>query len=95
VAEVRRLLLDHLQDHYQLYGEGTGVRSARKHIAWYTRGLRGSNEFRQAMYALESTSTQRQAVAQYFAQLAASSERLEYVSTGPHEDEDATACAGD
>ena len=33
VAELRRILLDHLQDHYSLYGEGTGVRSARKHIA--------------------------------------------------------------
>lgn len=41
VAEVRRLLLDHLQDHYSLYGELTGVRSARKHIAWYLRALPG------------------------------------------------------
>ena len=32
VSEVRRLLLAHLQDHYALYGEYTGVRSARKHI---------------------------------------------------------------
>ena len=32
VAEVRRALLEHLQDHYSLYGEFTGVRSARKHI---------------------------------------------------------------
>ena len=41
VAELRRLLLDHLHDHYSLYGELTGVRSARKHIAWYLRGLPG------------------------------------------------------
>ena len=32
VAEVRHLLLDHLQDHYALYGEFSGVRTARKHI---------------------------------------------------------------
>ncbi|WP_040892136.1 tRNA dihydrouridine synthase DusB, partial [Verminephrobacter aporrectodeae] len=37
VAELRRVLLEHLQDHYRLYGEQTGVRSARKHIAWYLR----------------------------------------------------------
>ncbi len=34
VAEVQRALLEHLQDHYGLYGEYTGVRSARKHIGW-------------------------------------------------------------
>jgi tRNA-dihydrouridine synthase B len=42
VAEVRRLLLDHLHDHYSLYGELTGVRSARKHIAWYLRACRAA-----------------------------------------------------
>jgi tRNA-dihydrouridine synthase B len=47
VAEVRRLLLAHLQDHYSLYGELTGVRSARKHIGWYLRGLPGGEAFRQ------------------------------------------------
>jgi tRNA-dihydrouridine synthase B len=45
VAEVRRLLLDHLQDHYALYGEFTGVRSARKHIGWYVRRCRGARPF--------------------------------------------------
>ena len=44
VAEVRRLLLDHLEDHYGLYGEFTGVRSARKHIGWYVKDLPGAAE---------------------------------------------------
>ena len=35
VAEVQHLLLDHLQDHYSLYGEFSGVRTARKHIGLY------------------------------------------------------------
>lgn len=30
----------HLEEHYAFYGEYTGVRTARKHIAWYTRGWR-------------------------------------------------------
>jgi tRNA-dihydrouridine synthase B len=34
----RRALLEHLHDHYSLYGEYTGVRSARKHIGWYLHG---------------------------------------------------------
>jgi tRNA-dihydrouridine synthase B len=37
--EVKGWLLDHLEDHYNLYGEYTGVRSARKHLGWYALGL--------------------------------------------------------
>ncbi|EEG10074.1 tRNA dihydrouridine synthase DusB [Pseudogulbenkiania ferrooxidans] len=79
VAEIRQLLLEHLDELYGFYGEYSGCRIARKHIAWYTRGLRGSNEFRQAMYRLEDTAGQRAAVADYFDRLAGASERLEYV----------------
>src|SRR3989442_1666783 len=58
VAELRRLLLDHLQDHYSLYGEGTGVRSARKHIAWYLRSLPGGEAFRQHINTIEDCAVQ-------------------------------------
>ncbi|MBA4262249.1 MAG: tRNA dihydrouridine synthase DusB [Comamonadaceae bacterium] len=39
LAEVKAWLLDHLEDHYNLYGEYTGVRSARKHLGWYALAL--------------------------------------------------------
>jgi tRNA-dihydrouridine synthase B len=39
LAEVKTWLLDHLEDHYALYGEFTGVRSARKHLGWYAQAL--------------------------------------------------------
>ena len=39
VVEVRRWLLEHLQDHYAFYGEYLGVRTARKHIGWYMKCL--------------------------------------------------------
>jgi tRNA-dihydrouridine synthase B len=76
VAEVRRLLLDHLQDHYGLYGEYTGVRSARKHIGWYVRGLPGVDEFRARMNVIEGCDEQLAAVAGYFDALAASGDRM-------------------
>jgi tRNA-dihydrouridine synthase B len=76
VAEVQRLLLDHLQDHYGLYGEYTGVRSARKHIGWYVKGLPGAVAFRQAMNGIEDCAAQLAAVAGYFEQLAAAHDRL-------------------
>lgn len=37
--EVWSLLRRHLLDHYAFYGEFTGVRTARKHIGWYLRGM--------------------------------------------------------
>ncbi len=39
LSEVKAWLLDHLEDHYALYGEFTGVRSARKHLGWYAQAL--------------------------------------------------------
>ncbi|OYY96253.1 MAG: tRNA dihydrouridine synthase DusB [Polaromonas sp. 28-63-22] len=66
VAEVRRLLLDHLLDHYTLYGEVTGVRTARKHIGWYVRGLPEGEAFRAEMNLLDSCEAQLAAVGQFF-----------------------------
>jgi tRNA-dihydrouridine synthase B len=76
VAEVRRLLLDHLNDHYSLYGEPTGVRSARKHIAWYLRALPGGEAFRQHINTIEDAATQWQAVADHLDALGAQMDRL-------------------
>ncbi|KZE33336.1 tRNA-U20-dihydrouridine synthase [Crenobacter luteus] len=88
VDEIRDVLLEHLDELYRFYGEYSGCRVARKHIAWYTRGLAGANAFRQAMYQLESTETQRAAVAAYFDRLAESGERLSYLDEGAAGDVD-------
>ena len=42
--EVAALMDAHLQDHYALYGNDTGVRSANTY-GWYTEGLPGANRF--------------------------------------------------
>jgi tRNA-dihydrouridine synthase B len=76
VAEVRRLLLAHLDEHYALYGERTGVRSARKHIGWYVRSLPDGEAFRQFMNTLEDSAAQHRAVANFFDTLAQTHERL-------------------
>ena len=76
VAEVRRVLLDHLHDHYSLYGELTGVRSARKHIAWYLRSLPGGEALRQKINTTEDCTTQWQAVADYLDALGQQMDRL-------------------
>ena len=76
VAELRRALLAHLRDHYTLYGERTGVRSARKHIAWYVRELPGGEAFRSRMLAIDGCDEQVQAVATYLDALAEAMDRL-------------------
>lgn len=55
VSEIKEIVLAHLQELYGFYGEYSGCRIARKHIAWYTTGIPNSNAFRQAMYVEEST----------------------------------------
>ena len=76
VAEVQRALLEHLQDHYGLYGEYTGVRSARKHIGWYVRELPGGEAFREHMNTLDTAQQQLAAVANFLDGLASQMDRL-------------------
>ncbi|HEX7891889.1 MAG TPA: tRNA dihydrouridine synthase DusB [Ramlibacter sp.] len=76
VAEVRRALVAHLQDHYGLYGEFTGVRSARKHIGWYVRSLPEGEAFRAEMNAIEDSGEQLSAVERFFEALGARMDRM-------------------
>jgi tRNA-dihydrouridine synthase B len=76
VVEVKRMLLDHLLDHYALYGDYTGVRTARKHIGWYVRALPGGEAFRARMNLIEDCAAQWQAVCEFFDVLGASMDRM-------------------
>jgi len=76
VAEVKSHLLEHLEDHYTLYGSHMGVRTARKHIGWYVKGLKGYQDFKDRMNQLESTDEQLQAVGHYFDDLCEFGDRL-------------------
>jgi tRNA-dihydrouridine synthase B len=78
VTEIHRVLRKHLEDLYDFYGEHIGVRVARKHISWYTKGLAGSAIFRQGMNQLQSADEQRAAIDQFFAGLATHGEHLTY-----------------
>jgi len=96
VAEVRRLLLEHLQAHYALYGAYSGVRTARKHIGWYVRALPGGEAFRTEMNAIEDCEAQWQAVAAYFDRLGAHMDRMPAATARTvdgDDEEEAAACA--
>jgi len=78
VAEIREVLLAHLDDLYGFYGAERGSRVARKHIAWYTKGLKHSAVFRARMNTLETAPEQVAAVRAFFDGLMDRAPRLEY-----------------
>lgn len=64
-AEVRATLLEHLDALYALYGEGRGVRVARKHIQWYCADRPGAEAFWRRVCTLTDVAAQRQAVSEF------------------------------
>jgi len=78
VTEIRQVLLGHVIELYDFYGEYSGLRVARKHISWYTKGLVGSAHFRHQMNQLETIETQLQAVNNFFDGQLQAGEQLQY-----------------
>ena len=66
VTEVRDTLLDHLETLYAFYGEYSGVRMARKHISWYSKGLRDGAAFRHRVNQVETREAQLAMVREFF-----------------------------
>jgi tRNA-dihydrouridine synthase B len=79
VEEIHAVLGAHLVDLYDFYGVDTGVRVARKHVSWYTKGLPGSAQFRHAMNRLPTADAQLAAADEFFLGLAAQNDRLCYI----------------
>jgi len=69
LIEIRDILLGHLANLYAFYGEFTGVRVARKHIAWYSKGQAHGAEFRRAVTRVESSAEQLSMVQDFFHKL--------------------------
>ncbi len=62
------VLLDHVNDMLDHYGESTGVPIARKHIAWYSKGLPGSAEFRSQLMRLGEAKQVRERLLDFWRQ---------------------------
>jgi len=65
--EKYKTIITHLNGLYELYGEYTGVRVARKHIAWYCKGMRNATEFRAQAYLLDKAVDQLTIIEEFFA----------------------------
>ena len=79
VSEIHAVLIGHVHELYAFYGMERGVKIARKHISWYTKGLTGSASFRHRMNTLATCSEQLEAINRFFEELATGDRRLRYV----------------
>ena len=66
--EIWQIVKQHLESLYQFYGEYTGVRMARKHLSWYSKGQSNSAIFRDQVNRLESSSEQMAFTQAFFMQ---------------------------
>ncbi|MEN9724630.1 MAG: tRNA-dihydrouridine synthase [Pseudomonadota bacterium] len=82
VEEIRSVMLEHLHDLYAFYGDLTGMRVARKHISWYTKGLKDSANFRHAMNQLQTIEEQLAAIHAFFDHLQTQDSRIQYAPEG-------------
>lgn len=64
--QIYETLITHLNGLYSLYGEYTGLRIARKHIAWYCKGFRNAADFRARAYTMESAHDQLAIIEEFF-----------------------------
>jgi tRNA-dihydrouridine synthase B len=82
VEEIRSVMLEHLHDLYAFYGDLTGMRVARKHISWYTKGLKDSANFRHAMNQLQTIEEQLAAIHAFFDHHQTQDSRIQYAPEG-------------
>lgn len=68
-AQTRQILLGHVSQLYQFYGEFMGLRIARKHVAWYCQHQPDAVQFRSEFNRHECPQAQQDSIEQYFYQL--------------------------
>lgn len=66
LEEVRTILLGHVQELHQFYGELKGLRIARKHVGWYLKEHDQIGDFRRTFNAIEDAHQQIDALQGYF-----------------------------
>jgi tRNA-dihydrouridine synthase B len=66
LAAQKDILLTHYRAVRSYFGEGPGLRLARKHLAWYSQGLRGSAAFRAQMNRLDNAPAVEALVHEFF-----------------------------
>ncbi len=66
IAVQKELLLEHFADIIEHHGEVVGIKMARKHVSWYSRGLKGSNDFRVKINQSKSSTDVHQLINNFY-----------------------------
>lgn len=70
LVEVRAVLLEHVGNVHQFYGDFKGARIARKHVGWYLADHDKDRQFRTKFNAIEDAQQQLDSLNQYFDKMA-------------------------
>lgn len=76
--EIKNITIAHVRELYDFYGENAGLKIARKHISWYTKGLKNSANFRNHMNTIETIDAQIKTIEDYFNFLSIESPYIKY-----------------
>lgn len=66
MAEVKRIMIAHVQELHDFYGQGKGARIARKHVSWYLQEHAPDGQFRRSFNAIEDASEQLEVLEAFF-----------------------------
>ncbi len=66
ITEQKNTLIEHLMSMLEHYGEDPGIRIARKHISWYSKGLHGSAEFRSQVNQMNDGQTVMDLICKFY-----------------------------
>lgn len=69
VAEIREIMINHIKNLYEFYGEERGVLIARKHVSWYSKGQRHGGAFRHQFNQIETAQAQLDAADTFFSNI--------------------------
>jgi len=69
LAEQLRIVLEHYDAILAHYGIEAGMKIARKHVAWYSKGLPGSADYRNLIMTLEVPATVKQTIVDFYSSL--------------------------
>jgi len=76
-----KVVLAHFEDMLSTYGAYSGLRNARKHMGWYSKGLAGASEFRGAINHADDVASARELIMRFF------EERIRGRDSGVREEE--------
>ncbi|MCZ8017349.1 tRNA dihydrouridine synthase DusB [Novosphingobium sp.] len=67
IDEQLSVIIEHYEDMLSHYGKDTGVKMARKHLGWYTKGLHGSAEFRNRINFVDDADKVMRSLREFYA----------------------------